>query len=72
MKCPACGYWNRASYPCCFRCSQELSQAQRQSQALPADELEKTGSLSSDRPTQIRYDEYGNEFVGVDENAGES
>jgi hypothetical protein len=66
MKCPACGYWNRASYPCCFRCGQELSQAQRQSQALPADELEKTGSLSSDRPTQIRYDEYGNEFVGVD------
>ena len=36
MKCPKCGYWNRDSFPKCFRCGEELPKADDgQSRAKP-------------------------------------
>ena len=66
MKCPACGYWNRASYPHCFRCGEPLKAIDRMTSALPAEELQKTAPLPSDLPTEIRFDEEGNERVAAD------
>ena len=66
MKCPACGYWNRASYPHCFRCGEPLKAIDRMIATLPAEELQKTAPLPEDMPTQIRFDEEGNERVAAD------
>lgn len=66
MKCPACGYWNRASYPHCFRCGEPLKAIDRMAAALPAEELQKTAPLPEDLPTEIRFDEEGNERVAAD------
>ncbi|NLG57965.1 MAG: hypothetical protein GX540_06105 [Clostridiales bacterium] len=66
MKCPACGYWNRASYPHCFRCGEPLKAIDRMAATLPAEELQKTAPLPEEVPTEIRYDEEGNERVAAD------
>ncbi|MGI6696894.1 MAG: zinc finger Ran-binding domain-containing protein [Christensenellales bacterium] len=67
MKCPVCGYWNRASYPHCFRCGEPLKAIDRMIASLPAEELKKTAPLPEDMPTRIRIDEEGNERVAADE-----
>ena len=41
MKCPNCGYWNRASFPRCFKCGTELPKAPEQAEKGP--ELPKEG-----------------------------
>jgi len=66
MKCPACGYWNRASYPHCFRCGEPLKAIDRMAAALPAEEMQKTTPLPDEIPTEIRYDAEGNERVASD------
>ncbi len=66
MKCPECGYWNRASYPHCFRCGEPLKAIDRMTTPLPAEELQKTAPLPEDKPTEIRYDEDGTERVAAD------
>ncbi len=66
MKCPACGYWNRASYPHCFRCGEPLKAIDRMTATLPAEELQKTAPLPEELPTEIRFDDEGNERVAAD------
>ena len=66
MKCPVCGYWNRASYPHCFRCGEPLKAIDRMIATLPAEELQKTAPLPEDLPTEIRFDDEGNERVAAD------
>lgn len=66
MKCPACGYWNRATFPKCFRCGEPLHQQQKVAQVQPAKEFSKTAPLLDEGPTLIRMDEFGNEAVHTD------
>ncbi|NLE21026.1 MAG: hypothetical protein GX623_09450 [Clostridiales bacterium] len=66
MKCPACGHWNRASFPRCFRCGEPLSQAPHKEAPLPAAEFEKTAPTEAAKPTVIRFDEFGNPSVAAD------
>ena len=46
MKCPKCGYWNRDSFPKCFRCGEELPKAAsaqtRVKPEMPRDSAPKT------------------------------
>ena len=46
MKCPKCGYWNRDSFPKCFRCGEELPRADagqtRAKPEMPKDAAPKT------------------------------
>ena len=46
MKCPKCGYWNRDSFPKCFRCGEELPKADtvrpRAKPEIPKDAAPKT------------------------------
>lgn len=66
MKCPNCGYWNRASYPRCFRCGEPLSQEGKAQAVLPAEELQQTAPIPVNEKKEIRYDDYGNETVKED------
>lgn len=61
MKCPACGQWNRASYPKCFKCGTVLPQDERG--PLPSEQLDAPGEPD----IVIRVDEAGNEVQWVDE-----
>lgn len=65
MKCPACGQWNRDSFPRCFKCGETLNQRTAKT-IKPAEELDKTAPLPSDLPTVIQFDEFGNETVQGD------
>ncbi len=47
MKCPQCGYWNRASFPRCFRCGAELPQADAAGPGA------KKPSIAEDGPSKI-------------------
>ncbi len=46
MKCPKCGYWNRDSFPKCFKCGEELPKADtgqvRVKPEIPKDASQKT------------------------------
>lgn len=64
MKCPACGYWNRASFPRCFRCGEPL--APRPDKVKPTADIKKTTSYQQDEEILIRVDEFGNESVQTD------
>ncbi len=66
MKCPACGYWNRATFPKCFRCGEPLHQEQKAARIQRAKELTDAASIGQDDPTVIRVDEFGNEAVHTD------
>lgn len=66
MKCPSCGYWNRASYPKCFRCGEPLGELLRMITPLPASEMEKTASQDTDQLTTIHIDRFGNETIKND------
>lgn len=66
MKCPACGQWNRDSFPKCFRCGQALNQAQARADILPAQALEETAPQGVQEPTVIQFDEFGNQSVKTD------
>ncbi len=60
MKCPKCGYWNRDSFPKCFRCGEELhGEAAAQSRAKP--EIPK-----ADGKTYIQISEDGRATSAVD------
>lgn len=63
MKCPACGKWNRASFPVCFSCGAPLPEAAprapEQRKPSPADKQE--------LPLRVVYDEYGEEQILVDQ-----
>lgn len=63
MKCPSCGYWNRASYPKCFRCGEPLSEVQLMVSPLPAAEMESTFSKEENPEIVIEIDIYGNETI---------
>ncbi len=61
MKCPKCGYWNRDSFPKCFRCGEELPKADDgQSRAKP--ELPKDAAPK----TYIQINEEGRATSAVD------
>ena len=61
MKCPKCGYWNRDSFPKCFRCGEELPKADGgQSRAKP--ELPRDGTPK----TYIQINEEGRATSAVD------
>ncbi len=65
MKCPACGQWNRDSFPRCFKCGEPLNQKAART-IKPAEELDKTAPLPADLPQVIQIDEFGNETVRGD------
>ncbi len=62
MKCPACGKWNRASFPVCFACGEPLPQAQAPRAPGQAPEPPRV----SEAPVQILVDEDGQESQRVD------
>ena len=65
MKCPACGYWNRATFPRCFRCGEPLEQRES---GLPISDDEKTPiPHAEDEATEISFDEMGNEYIRRDD-----
>lgn len=66
MKCPACGHWNRASFPKCFKCGEPLHHLHEEVVETPAEELTRTGPITTDGPTVIQFDEQGNEIVKTD------
>lgn len=66
MKCPACGHWNRASFPKCFKCGEPLHHQHDAVVESPAEELTKTQPIRTDGPTVIQFDEQGNETVKTD------
>ena len=66
MKCPACGHWNRASFPKCFKCGEPLHRLHDEVPDTPAEELTKTQPIRTDGPTVIQFDEQGNETVKTD------
>ena len=67
MKCPACGQWNRASFPKCFKCGMPLPFDERRSAVLPAEEMENTHPLSAaDIPVRYDVDAEGNETPSED------
>ena len=66
MKCPACGLWNRASYPRCFRCGEPLDASAKPYAPPPLETRETIAQLERDKPTVIRYDDFGNESVKMD------
>ena len=55
MKCPHCGYWNKASFPRCFSCGEPLSDTA----ALRTPAPKWTKDLKNAQPdkTYLRYDE---------------
>ena len=61
MKCPKCGYWNRDSFPKCFKCGEELPKADpgqlRAKPDIPNDAASKT---------YIQINETGNATSAVD------
>ncbi len=61
MKCPKCGYWNRDSFPKCFRCGEELPKADR-GQARPKPDLPKDSAPK----TYIQINEEGRTTSAVD------
>ncbi len=66
MKCPACGQWNRASFPKCFKCGTPLPLQSRKI-VLPAQEMERTArETQSELPVKYIVDELGNEKPDLD------
>ncbi len=61
MKCPKCGYWNRDSFPKCFRCGEELPKADLEP-ARPKPELPKDAASK----TYIQINEEGRATSAVD------
>ena len=67
MKCPACGQWNRASFPKCFKCGAPLPLNERRNAVLPAEEMEDARPLSEeDIPLRFDMDAAGNETRAED------
>lgn len=66
MKCQACGYWNRASFPKCFRCGERLNHQIKNETQSPFVDISKSAPPADDSPTVIRIDDYGNESVQTD------
>lgn len=60
MKCPACGHWNRASFPVCFRCGETLLHVQAPDSS-PLAHLESDPAEFEDQAKEIIYDQYGQE-----------
>ncbi len=58
MKCPNCGYWNRDSFPQCFKCGQKLQAPQAQQTA--GGSLDEFLQKNSAPKNYIRFDEEGN------------
>ncbi len=65
MKCPACGHWNRASFPQCFKCGHPLARL-GQPAPTPAEALKQTAPVPEEGPTHIQVDDFGNESVRDD------
>lgn len=65
MKCPACGHWNRASFPRCFKCGEPLH-VHVSTAPSPTEAFSQTAPLPEDGPTHIQVDQYGNEQVRTD------
>ncbi len=62
MNCPRCGFWNRASFPRCFKCGEILATPE-QTRALP----EQSGGEDAGEPSfVVQFDEDGNETIQVD------
>ena len=66
MKCPACGHWNRASFPHCFKCGEPLEHIREEQAPIPAEVLEQTALQPLEGSTRIRVDEFGVEQVQTD------
>ena len=66
MKCPACGHWNRASFPKCFKCGEPLYHLHEEERETPAEEMTRTGPINTGGSTVIQFDEQGNEIVKTD------
>ncbi len=61
MKCPKCGYWNRDTFPKCFRCGAELPQS-APAQARVRPEMPKEGAPK----TYIQINDLGQATSAVD------
>lgn len=61
MKCPKCGYWNRDSFPKCFKCGEALPKADP-GQTRMKPEIPKDGAPK----TYIQINEAGNATSAVD------
>lgn len=61
MKCPKCGYWNRDTFPKCFRCGEELPQS-APAQARVRPEMPKEGAPK----TYIQINDMGRATSAVD------
>lgn len=62
MKCPKCGYWNRDTFPKCFRCGEALPQADSMAQSHVKPEMPKEGAPK----TYIQINEAGRATSAVD------
>lgn len=62
MKCPKCGYWNRDTFPKCFRCGEELPKADSLAQNRVKPEMPKEGAPK----TYIQINEAGRATSAVD------
>lgn len=62
MKCPQCGYWNRASFPRCFRCGAELPSASAPDQKEKAKPIQAEGASK----IYIQINEEGKATSSVD------
>ncbi len=61
MKCPNCGYWNRASFPRCFRCGADLPRDEAAETPSSAPEAGPAGKI------YIQVNEEGQPSSAVDE-----
>ena len=61
MKCPQCGYWNRDSFPKCFRCGAELPKQVKQNE-----ENEKNVPAEGAQKIYIQINEQGQATPNVD------
>ncbi len=61
MKCPACGKWNRASFPVCFSCGEPLPQEQ----SAPGRKVAQAPEEQEPKVV-LAYDEFGEERQLID------
>ena len=62
MKCPKCGYWNRDSFPKCFRCGEELKKPEAPVHTRVKPEMPKDGAPK----TYIQINDMGKATSAVD------
>ena len=59
MKCPKCGYWNRSSFPKCYRCGTALEPESTVSGMQRAEEVASFLKKAPPAKKYIRMDEEG-------------